>query len=167
MENPAQLVESCVQLLNRNGTLILSGPNFDYLPVALRRLLRMGEEKDLLRFDRGGINCFSVVSLERMLKGLGFETEKVAWRAPESAPAMSGSTQPQPWVQRVLTSVWRRLGLIATGSESGTASISRFVTRSWVVRARLTTSRRELTSERADPLVTSKPAVVAGVAEYL
>jgi 2-polyprenyl-3-methyl-5-hydroxy-6-metoxy-1,4-benzoquinol methylase len=79
LPNPVQVIEACSHLLRRGGRLLLSGPNFNRLPVFIKRKFLNGEYRKLRTFAESGIHVCGPSSVARMLERSGFRFVAVRW----------------------------------------------------------------------------------------
>ena len=143
MRDPAAFLGQCVSLLRPKGTLVVSGPNFDYLPILVRRLLRLGDYGELQNFDLSGINTFSMLALRWWLRDLRLELEAVSWKNPPRAAPLSGSIKQPAWPRRIVADTWnwlRQVALPGIAEDSWTHFFAmprgRLFAKTWIVRAR-------------------------------
>jgi 2-polyprenyl-3-methyl-5-hydroxy-6-metoxy-1,4-benzoquinol methylase len=71
LRDPLRLLDRCAELVDAGGTLLVSGVNFDYLPVLFRRTLRLGEYRKLRNFSESGINVLEVDAVIRKIERTG------------------------------------------------------------------------------------------------
>jgi SAM-dependent methyltransferase len=90
-------------VVGRNGTLVIAGYNFDYLPHRVKRLCRVGEFGRLRRFEEGGVHTEGVSRVSRELVQLGFGIESLAWY--DDAPPASWA-RGRRWPPRMLRRNW-------------------------------------------------------------
>jgi 2-polyprenyl-3-methyl-5-hydroxy-6-metoxy-1,4-benzoquinol methylase len=79
LQNPFRMLEHCVGLCDEGGDLLISGVNFDYLPVLIKRTLGLGGYRKLRRFDESGITVLRASAVIRKLKRVGFSTVSLRW----------------------------------------------------------------------------------------
>jgi 2-polyprenyl-3-methyl-5-hydroxy-6-metoxy-1,4-benzoquinol methylase len=77
--NPEQILQRCCQLVRMGGVLVVSSPNFDRIPVMLRRAFAVGDYSKLRNFSLGGISPCEINFMKQKLKQLGFRTDRVQW----------------------------------------------------------------------------------------
>jgi len=84
LPQPELVLDQCARLVSSNGTLVITGPNVDRIPIVFKRLAGLGNFKKLRNFSAGGISSFGVKSAKRQLKRLGFGSIASKWfdRAP-------------------------------------------------------------------------------------
>jgi len=125
-EDPAGLLAECGRLLEPGGALLLTGPNFEHLPVKVRRWLDRDGYGKLRSFRSGGINAFGIAQLRRWLRAAGYEVAGTKWSnaATGGHSVLSGAHSASRKLRMRLT---RRL--FYNGS-------SRFTSDTWTVLAR-------------------------------
>jgi 2-polyprenyl-3-methyl-5-hydroxy-6-metoxy-1,4-benzoquinol methylase len=79
LQNPFRILQDCAGLCDEGGDLLISGVNFDYLPVLIKRVLGLGECRKLRHFDEGGITVLRASAVIRKLKRVGFSTVSLRW----------------------------------------------------------------------------------------
>lgn len=77
---PTWLMAQCAHLLKPGGALVMSGPNFEYLPIQLRTLLGDDEHRKLQDFSAGGIQPLSVSQLGRCLLQNDLFFDRLLWK---------------------------------------------------------------------------------------
>jgi 2-polyprenyl-3-methyl-5-hydroxy-6-metoxy-1,4-benzoquinol methylase len=77
--SPFRLLHQCAGLVEAGGDVLISGVNFDYLPILIRRALGQGEYRKLKRFDEGGVNVLGARAVIRQLKRFGLEAISLRW----------------------------------------------------------------------------------------
>ena len=77
--DPADLLSQCSRLLARGGVIVVKGPNFDRIPILLKRLLGVGDYWRLSDFRQGGVNIRSPKTLARQARTAGLNGLKVQW----------------------------------------------------------------------------------------
>lgn len=121
-EDPRTWIEYCANVLANDGALLVSGPNFEMLPVAAKRLVGSGEFCKLGDFRAGGINPFGVSAVKRWMNEAGLRVDSVRWYNSTVRPYSSGAFS--RW-QRFRSKLRRRL------FDSGE---SRLTAENWVIR---------------------------------
>ena len=109
IRDPVAVVRQSTDLLKTGGTLVLAGPNFDYLPIKISRVLGRGSYSALQSFELGGINCFGIRSLLKACLKIGLQPKAIAWQTVQTTP-VSGSTRLPGWPRRLLSEIWRTFG---------------------------------------------------------
>jgi 2-polyprenyl-3-methyl-5-hydroxy-6-metoxy-1,4-benzoquinol methylase len=107
--SPGDMLEACANLVGAGGTLVLGGPNFDFLKVLLKRLLRMGEFGQLSDYSKSGISLCGPGSLKSHFRKSNLRVDKVDWFNPSIAGGNGKAAEPKP---------------------------GRFTARNWILRAR-------------------------------
>jgi 2-polyprenyl-3-methyl-5-hydroxy-6-metoxy-1,4-benzoquinol methylase len=123
-KDPCSLIEECSALLEDKGALVMAGPNFELLPVFLKRLLGSGDYRKLRNFDSGGINAFSATAMTKWMRENGLKIEELTWSNTNEHSDVSGAL-----------GSWQkfRSGLSRKIFHNGK---SRFTSDSWIVRGR-------------------------------
>jgi SAM-dependent methyltransferase len=104
--DPKAVIASCCRLVRDGGALVISGPNFDRLPVRIKRTAGIGDYGKLRHFDQGGVSVCGPGTLAGSIKGAGLRIAAVRWAndppvipngAAVSAPRF-GSLTARSWV---------------------------------------------------------------------
>jgi SAM-dependent methyltransferase len=82
--DPVDVLRSFAQLLGPKGKVIVSVPNFSYLPTAWRRLQRQPYFRDLGDFEKFGLRVTTHRVVRDWFRRSGLTLEKVVW--PEPVP---------------------------------------------------------------------------------
>jgi SAM-dependent methyltransferase len=77
--NPAEIFDLCSQYLASGGSLVVAGPNFNRLPLLLKRILGWDDFGKLRHFDQSGISICGPGTLKKRCKQLGLCVETVEW----------------------------------------------------------------------------------------
>ena len=93
--DPAAVVASCCRLVRDGGTLVISGPNFDRVPVWIKRTVGIGNYGKLRQFEQGGISLCGPGTLAGSIKGAGLRIAAVRW-ANDPPMIPNGTTVKQP-----------------------------------------------------------------------
>lgn len=109
LPNPEQFIEQCARLVGPEGTLVIGGPNFDRLPILIKRVLGKGDYQKLQSFDRSGISPCGPRQLTRRLKKAGL---------------------------RVTATRWFNRALVHIGSAESIERFGRLAARNWILLAR-------------------------------
>jgi 2-polyprenyl-3-methyl-5-hydroxy-6-metoxy-1,4-benzoquinol methylase len=97
MPNPFRLLTQCAGLVDEGGDLLISGVNFDYLPILIKRALGQGEYRKLKRFDESGINVLRARAVIQQLKRLGMSAVSLRWA---NAAQNANLSSVKPWLSR-------------------------------------------------------------------
>jgi 2-polyprenyl-3-methyl-5-hydroxy-6-metoxy-1,4-benzoquinol methylase len=124
LPNPRSVVEDCAELVEDGGALVAAGPNFDRLPVLVKRSLGVGEYQKLRDFKLGGINAISAARLTRWMRQAGLRPEAPVW-----------SNQNGHWCASGALGSWQRFRNKVTRILFQT-TCGRFTADDWVVRGR-------------------------------
>jgi SAM-dependent methyltransferase len=146
ISNPEDLLKRCARLLTKEGTIVMSGPNFDYLPALIRKYLGWRRGNLFDGFAQSGVNVFTVKQLESWLRGIALRPETIAWRNPEVNGAISGSIPRSRWYRSALVQGWEWLKhrtVQATADSSsnnraatGRSALARWMSEDWIITAR-------------------------------
>lgn len=88
---PARVIKKCAAIIQKDGTLLIAGPNFDRLPVLIKRNLGLGEYGKLRNYDSSGISAFNVAQLSRWIHQAGLRPGKPIWVAAKHDDPVSGA----------------------------------------------------------------------------
>ena len=151
VEGHTELINKCAGLLEHDGTLILTGPNPDYLPVAFARVVRPAAYG---QGSRG--NVLTIVRLFEVLKKAQLSADGIIWQVPPRTVPVSGSTKLSRWPRRVVSQLWNKAGrLAASRTRSDIDWASRLLTQSWIVRARSRQSHVSRSTKQSEPVAVS------------
>jgi 2-polyprenyl-3-methyl-5-hydroxy-6-metoxy-1,4-benzoquinol methylase len=114
MPDPETLLKRCAELLRARGTMLLSGPNFAYLPILMGRYLRSSRYEDLDSFDKSGVNVFTINQLKTWLRRANLRPDLIAWQNGKTNGTISGSIPRSTWYRATLTEAWNWLKRLAT-----------------------------------------------------
>jgi SAM-dependent methyltransferase len=109
LPNPKTVLEQCSRFVREGGTLVMSGPNFDRLPVLIKRILGTGDYGKLRSFDESGISVCGPQMLKKDIERQYLWVEATKWVHEASTRRDSGG-------------IWLRLG--------------RLTAKDWIIRAR-------------------------------
>ena len=79
LRDPWQVLMTCAQLIEHGGTLILTGPNFEFLPDLVKRILGVGEYRKLGDFNQSGLHAQSIKTIEKQIVLTGLRVDSVRW----------------------------------------------------------------------------------------
>jgi SAM-dependent methyltransferase len=104
--DPGAVVASCCRLVRDGGTLVMSGPNFDRIPVRVKRTVGIGDYGKLRRFVQGGVSICGPGTLAGSIKQAGLRIAAVRWaneppmipNGKTVNPPRFGSLTAQSWV---------------------------------------------------------------------
>ena len=74
-----QILEKFFELLARGGTLLISGPNFDRMPLFIKRVTGRGEYWKLRSFEQSGINISGPHKVAKYARKAGLRVSAVKW----------------------------------------------------------------------------------------
>ena len=60
LPNPWSVLEECTKFVREGGTLVIAGPNFNSIPVLMRRTLGSNDYAKLRSFAESGIHAFGI-----------------------------------------------------------------------------------------------------------
>ena len=94
LPDPWEALEQCLPLVKDDGTIVIAGPNFERLPVRVKRLLGAGEYRKLRSYSESGIRPCGRAEVARRLGKLGWEISASLWfeRTPHLGEARDFST---------------------------------------------------------------------------
>jgi SAM-dependent methyltransferase len=76
---PRRILDRLQRFVRAEGTIVVTGPNFDFYKIIIKRLLRRGDLGRLGDFDRSGIRLCRPGASRNVLVGRGFSVEAVRW----------------------------------------------------------------------------------------
>jgi hypothetical protein len=79
LPTPHTVLKRLSPLIEKDGKLVVLGPNFNFFPVLIKRTLGAGEYKKLRAFDESGISLCSPSTLARHVKSAGLKMGSVQW----------------------------------------------------------------------------------------
>jgi 2-polyprenyl-3-methyl-5-hydroxy-6-metoxy-1,4-benzoquinol methylase len=79
LPDPPAVAEACSRLVREGGTLVMSGPNFNRVPVLARRMAGTGDYRKLKSFEEGGISVCGPGDLSASIKKAGLKVATVRW----------------------------------------------------------------------------------------
>jgi 2-polyprenyl-3-methyl-5-hydroxy-6-metoxy-1,4-benzoquinol methylase len=79
LPDPRSALREYATLVSSDGTLVITGHNFRFLPHLLKRQVGMGEYRKLRDFNEGGIHAYGMTTLSRELRRLGFRIVSRRW----------------------------------------------------------------------------------------
>lgn len=85
LPEPLRFLDDCLELIDHGGELLISGVNFDYLPILVRRVLRFGEYRKLASFAESGINVVGVRTVVRRIERAGLRVISMQTSSPTKA----------------------------------------------------------------------------------
>jgi SAM-dependent methyltransferase len=74
-----RLLEQCAELVAPGGALVVQSPNFNYLPILTKRVLRLGEMRKLRNFSQGRVCPVEMRRIARRLRRCGFQVSSRRW----------------------------------------------------------------------------------------
>lgn len=77
LPEPIRLLDSCLELIGCGGELLISGINFEFLPILIRRALGLGEYRKLSSFGASGINVLGARAVIRQIERAGLRVTAV------------------------------------------------------------------------------------------
>lgn len=77
--NPRIALEQCSRFVREGGTLVASGPNFNHLPILIKRILSLGDYRKLRNFSESGISMCGPQTLKKHFEQQGFQIEAIQW----------------------------------------------------------------------------------------
>jgi SAM-dependent methyltransferase len=104
LRDPLHVIAECGRLVNEHGALVLEGPNFERLPVLIKRTIGSGFYQYMRRFSESGVQVNRVNAVRQMVRRTGFRAISTRW-ARISAPVFPRGAVP-PWLQRFVAETW-------------------------------------------------------------
>ena len=95
--NLNQLVRSCSQLVGANGSLIVSGPNFNRLPWLIKRVGGIGDFGKLRSFKLSGISLCGPGTLTHAIEEAGLRIGKCAVAQPHDRTVLGWRPSITSW----------------------------------------------------------------------
>jgi 2-polyprenyl-3-methyl-5-hydroxy-6-metoxy-1,4-benzoquinol methylase len=117
LPEPAQVLKRSQQLVGNNGTIVVSGPNFEFYKIVIKRVIGLDGLGRLKDFDRSGIKVCGPSTLRRLLERSVFRIESVRWF--NSFAGSNGSSHASAldrWTRRNWGIVVRRVRSSSVGS---------------------------------------------------
>jgi SAM-dependent methyltransferase len=79
LPNPKTALEQCSRFVREGGTLVLSGPNFNRLPILMKRAFSREDYGKLRSFDESGIKVCGPQTLKKQIEQQGLRVEAIKW----------------------------------------------------------------------------------------
>ena len=79
LPSPWRVVDACSEFLEEGGQFVVTEVNCNYLPVLIRRVLGLGDYRNLRNFGHSGINPIGSHTMRRRLSRIGFHVAGVRW----------------------------------------------------------------------------------------
>jgi 2-polyprenyl-3-methyl-5-hydroxy-6-metoxy-1,4-benzoquinol methylase len=79
LQHPWRVLEECARLVENGGTLVLMGPNFEFLPHLINRVLGVGDYRKLGDFQRSGLNAYGIRMIEKQIMRTGLRVASLKW----------------------------------------------------------------------------------------
>jgi 2-polyprenyl-3-methyl-5-hydroxy-6-metoxy-1,4-benzoquinol methylase len=99
-EHPVSILADCTARLAPRGVLITVGPNFEQLPIRLKKILGKGEFGQLRTYRASGINAFSLSRLRRWAASAGLHTKAIRWLGSQAHDPISGAYSSRDLLRR-------------------------------------------------------------------
>lgn len=119
LPEPAAVFNQCARLLRADGSLIVTGHNFNYLPVLLRMLAGTEPYRALRQYSQSGVHRLGPAELRRRLRAAGLKLDTISWEDRQAASELSGALAAPRSSQKLLTRFWRALRASATRYGAG------------------------------------------------
>jgi 2-polyprenyl-3-methyl-5-hydroxy-6-metoxy-1,4-benzoquinol methylase len=129
--NPFAMLDQCAQLLRPGGSLIVAGPNFEYLPLWILRMCGSRGYRDLRSFSIGGVYPLSIGQIRRGLRRAGCDFDQLKWQSRHNQVSLSGAVASRRGMSTWLEHLWRSLRKAALEINAG-----RVFAINWSARAR-------------------------------
>jgi 2-polyprenyl-3-methyl-5-hydroxy-6-metoxy-1,4-benzoquinol methylase len=85
LPDPWGLLDECAGLVESGGALVVSGVNFNYLPILVRRTLGLREYRKLRNFAASGINLLAARVVVERMRQAGLGSVALRWYDPARA----------------------------------------------------------------------------------
>jgi 2-polyprenyl-3-methyl-5-hydroxy-6-metoxy-1,4-benzoquinol methylase len=79
VRQPGSLLEGIQHFVGNNGTIVVSGPNFEFYKTFLKRVTGLDDLGRLKDFDLSGVQVCGPRTAKRVLERRGFRIEAVRW----------------------------------------------------------------------------------------
>ena len=125
LPEPGLLVEGARQLVGNSGTIVVSGPNFEFYKILIKRVIGLDHLGRLLDFDLSGIKVCGPSTVKRILEQTGFRIETVQWF--DSVAGRNGTSSPTRfgrWIRESWGIVARRVSVSSVGSALPSTTIT-------------------------------------------
>lgn len=106
---PAQLLKACESLCAPAGVLLMRGTNFEYLPIAIKRLMGRGGFRKLKSFSQSGFRAVSLAQLSRWCESAGLNCDRLLWEEPKRSESLSGSVAEPTGLRRFRYLSWYKI----------------------------------------------------------
>lgn len=90
LPNPKEILQQCAQFVEKDGTLVVDGPNFGRIPILIRRVLGRWDYRKLRTFVESGINVSGPAALAKDIRNNGIQAINVRW-CDQTQPESEGS----------------------------------------------------------------------------
>jgi 2-polyprenyl-3-methyl-5-hydroxy-6-metoxy-1,4-benzoquinol methylase len=67
------------RLVGKGGTLVITGPNFEFFPHLARRVLGAGDYRKLRDFSQSGLHVHGTRTVHRQIERMGFRVSSLQW----------------------------------------------------------------------------------------
>ncbi|MDD5141088.1 MAG: methyltransferase domain-containing protein [Verrucomicrobiales bacterium] len=78
--DPGRVLERCSQFVAKGGALVMAGPNFNRMPLLIKRVFGASDYRKLRCLGQNGINFCSPGSLTKNIRRAGLRLDIVKWR---------------------------------------------------------------------------------------
>ena len=79
LPNPGEILQQCARFIEKNGTLVVGGPNLGRIPTLIQRALGRGDYRKLRAFVESGISVCGPKMLAKHVKNTGLRIAAVRW----------------------------------------------------------------------------------------
>lgn len=104
LADPWTILRACANCVAPGGSIVIASPNFDLLPVRVRRALGKGDYALLRSHAESGVYPIGVGPLKRQLSKQGFRLSETTWFQPTRRRWQNLRTQ--PFLRRWLVTDW-------------------------------------------------------------
>lgn len=79
LPDPKLVLRQLMDLLGPEGTLVVTGPNFQWLRISIKRILNKEDYRALRSFKESGIHALSIGDIIDFVKGMGLRSVSSTW----------------------------------------------------------------------------------------
>jgi 2-polyprenyl-3-methyl-5-hydroxy-6-metoxy-1,4-benzoquinol methylase len=93
LPNPGEILRQCARFVEKDGTLVVGGPNFGRIPILIRRALGRWDYRKLRTFVESGINVSGPAALAKDIRNSGIQAINIKWCGRTQPESIGGSIQ--------------------------------------------------------------------------
>src|SRR5262249_3107914 len=116
LPDPPQVLRRSQALVGNNGTIVVTGPNFEFYKILIRRVMGLDDLGRLRDFDRSGIKGCGPSMVKRILERTGCHIETVQWFDSVGRNGASSRARFGRWIGESWSMVARRVSISSVGS---------------------------------------------------